>query len=416
MKSTVTVQAPDRVNPFYDRPAQRSFRQVVRAFVTILNMVIDGTGIPRRGLDGGRNVISTQIEYATAFSQAVVTSAAPADAATITLNGTALTGHQHRASGTVTFSSANDGDTVTVNGVVFTAKTSPTGNYQFARGVSDTADAAAFVAKVNVATNATNDAAATGVQGLIEGTSAGAIATVYAVSEGAAGNAYTLASSNGGRLAVSGSTLANGAAAVNNEFDRVGNDKRTARSVVTNLGLSSSAILSDHFQAACRTAVVTFVSVAVNDWVRIGQMKFFATKDATDASPGGARTATVRDELFSQSDSDTHAATSFCNAVNNHPRLKDKFYADSVAGVATIHERPPEPTTSSTEIQTSSNTTLAITGGATIFADSAAVIIQGKRPGVSGNSCTIATSSGGTLAITGGLSRLGGGTSTTVTL
>lgn len=412
MKATVTLQCPDRVNPFYDRPTQRSFRAVLRSFVGLLAQIAEGFGIPRRAVDSGKNVIPTNIEYSTAYAQAVVTSAAPADGATVTLNGTAMTGHQHRASGTITCASVSDADTVTVGGVVLTAKTSPSGNYQWARGVSDTADAAALAACINNLTGLTQDAASTGIQGLIESKSAAAIVTVYAVAEGTAGNAYTLVSSNGGRLAVSGATLANGAAATNNEFDRIGNDKRTARSFVTNLGLSSSAILSDHFQAACKTAVVTLVNAAVGDWVRVGQTKLFATADATDLTVGGARTTTVRDDLWSQANSDTNDAISLCNCINNHPRLKDKYFADSSAGVVTIHERPPESTTAP-EIQTSSGTTLAITGSATVFLDSAAILIQNKRPGVEGNGKTIASSSGVTLAITGSLSRLAGGTSTT---
>lgn len=415
MKAELTIALPGKVNPLYDRVPQRSFRAVLRVFLLLLQGILNGAGVASRAVSGGRAVVSTTIEYATAYAQALVTVAAPANSATVTLNGQALTGSQYRASGTVTFASCANNDTITVNGVIFTAKTSPAGAYQFTRGVSDTADAAAFIAKLNAATLATNDAAATGVVGLIEGSSAVAVATVYAIAEGTAGNALTLASSSNTTLAVSGAVLANGAAAANNGFDRIGGNARTARSIVKNLGLSSTAILSDHVLGACRNVIVTIASALAGDWIQVGSTKLFATKDATDASAGGARTATVRDEMWSLSDSDTHAAVSFCNCVNTHPHLRDRYYASNASGVVTIQERPPEAT-AAPAIVTSNGTRLAVTGSATNFADSAIVLFQGKRPGVQGNICTIATSSGTTLAITGALSRLAGGTSTTVAL
>lgn len=108
------------------------------------------------------------------------------------------------ASGTATCASVALNDTVTVGGVTFTAKTAgPTGD-QWLVGVSDTADAAALAA----AWNASGTAATAGVVA----SSSGAVVTFTAKDAGKTGNLVTLASSNGTRLAVSGSRLASGTA------------------------------------------------------------------------------------------------------------------------------------------------------------------------------------------------------------
>jgi phage tail sheath gpL-like len=110
------------------------------------------------------------------------------------------------ASGTVTCASASAADTVTIAGIVFTAIAgTPAGN-QFKVGVSDTADAASLVSAINGSTTA-------GVQNCVVATSVAGVVTITAKLPGAMGNAITLASSNGTRLAVSGARLANGAGA-----------------------------------------------------------------------------------------------------------------------------------------------------------------------------------------------------------
>ncbi len=409
MKAEVTVTTPSYLNPFLDRPTQKGVIGQIRKFITILFAMISGEGISKRNDDGGHSVVT--LEYAQAPAVAGVTVAAPANAGTVTLNGTALTGGQYRASGTVTFAAAADGDTVTVNGVVLTAKTSPSGSYQFARGVSNTADAAAFVACLNALTLATNDAASAGIQGLIEATSAAAVATLYAITEGTAGNALTLASSSNTTLAVSGATLANGAAAANNGFDRIGNNSRTARSIVANLALSSTAILNQQLLGACRSGIVTCLSVLSGMTVSIGDTVLRAVGELTDS--GGNRITTFADNVFSIATTDTTCAVALVNCINNHPKLRERYYATNSSGVVTIRERPPEGSKPAT-LSTSSGTALAVT--ATVngcFADSALVLFQATHPGPTGNAQTIATSSGTTLAIDGAASRLAGGTSTT---
>lgn len=415
MRATLKVDSMSWVNPLLDRPTQRGLSAVIalRKLLRIIRAFLNGEGVQARQTRYGRSTAT--VEYGLAAANASITVAAPADAATITLNGQALTGHQHRASGTVTFASAADADTITVNGTVFTAKTSASGNYQFARGGTDTADAAAFVAKLNAATTNSADAVnGVGVYGLIEATSAAAVVTLYAIAEGTAGNSFTLASSNGGRLAVSAANLANGAAATNNEFDRIGSNTRTARSIVTNLGLSSTAILNKHVTAACRKGIVTCVSVLSGMTVTLDNTVLRAIKDLTDSA--GARIATFPDDVFSIATTDTTCAVALVNCINAHPRLSEKFFASNSSGIVTIQEKPPEAR-DAPPLVTSDGSALAVTATTNgCLADSALVLFQALWPGHSGNAITIASSSGVTLAITGSLSRLALGTSNTVTL
>jgi|SRR5579859_2434032 len=107
------------------------------------------------------------------------------------------------ASATVTLASVSANDTVTINNHAFTAKTSgPTGD-QWLVGVTDTADAAALAAAINASATA-------GIAGIVTATSAATVVTVSAAQGGLIGNAITLASSNGTRLAVSAARLAGG--------------------------------------------------------------------------------------------------------------------------------------------------------------------------------------------------------------
>lgn len=115
-----------------------------------------------------------------------------------------------QATGTITFSNApSNNDTVTVNGVVFTAKTSPSGAYQFALGSDGATAATNLIAKLIAATDS-----AVKLAGY---TRAAGVITVTYGTVGTAGNAFTLAKS-GSNIAVSASTLASGAAGTGN-FD-----------------------------------------------------------------------------------------------------------------------------------------------------------------------------------------------------
>lgn len=422
MLQTLTVRARGQVDPFRDRPAQRSIGTVVRNYLTIVGALIGGAGIAlRQGLLGTRETVS--LEYATATARATVTAAAVNAADTVTPNGVTLTSAQHRASCTVTVASIQADDTVTVNGVVFTGKAEPTGNYQFDSDGTDTAVATALVAKINAATINSADAInGAGVYGKIEAKNSAGVITLYAITEGTVGNAYTIETSNGTRLGITNDDsglFANGAAAVNNEFDHIGSNIRTARSLADCINGSTSAAVSNHVKASTRRAVVTCASVGVGDWVDVDGTRLYANGTATDS--GGARIATAPDNQWYQGSTDTNDAISLVNCINAHPVLSERFLATNSSGVVTLHERWPEvPTAERPTIATSDATRLAITGTAGTayrFEDSAGCLIQSKRSGVGGNSLTIATGNGSRLAITNDSSgRLTGGASTTVSV
>lgn len=107
-----------------------------------------------------------------------------------------------RASGTVTVATIIAADTITINGTVLTSSATPSGEAQFLSTGSDTVVAAAVVACIIANSNLT---------GIVTASSALGVVTVSAYVKGLIGNAVTLASSNGTRLAVSAARLASGA-------------------------------------------------------------------------------------------------------------------------------------------------------------------------------------------------------------
>lgn len=111
------------------------------------------------------------------------------------------------ASGTAVCASVNAADTVTINGVVFTAVTGAAANAQFDRSGTDSETATNLVTAVNSITGSN----AAMVSGFVTGSASGATATFTATHKGLLGNAITLASSNGTRLAVSAARLTGGA-------------------------------------------------------------------------------------------------------------------------------------------------------------------------------------------------------------
>lgn len=111
---------------------------------------------------------------------------------------------QVAASGTATVASLLADDTLTVSGVTLTGKASPSGQSEFDSDGSDTVVATAIAACINAHTSLT---------GIVTATSSGAVVTITASQRGLMGNAITLASSNGTRLAVSAARLAGGTGA-----------------------------------------------------------------------------------------------------------------------------------------------------------------------------------------------------------
>jgi hypothetical protein len=120
-----------------------------------------------------------------------------------------------KATGTIRLVGCKPGDFVTVNGEVFTAvgkSTNPTAA-QFKIGVDSGPDNGSdhYGAK-NLAAAINADAAINGVlQAFADPNEA--VVTIFAVADGAGGNALTLATSAAGRAVISGATLAGGAAA-----------------------------------------------------------------------------------------------------------------------------------------------------------------------------------------------------------
>lgn len=419
MKFTLNARIPGVAkNPGLDRPSQRSAMAVVRSYLALIGALIGGAGLAlRQGMTGTRQTAT--LEYSALAARALVTVAAPATSATITINGSALTAAEHRANCTVTFASAVDGDSITVNGRAFTGRASPSGNFEFLVGVSDAADALAFVTKVNAAfLNSADAVNGVAIYGKIKADrpAADGVANIFAVTQGTAGNSYTIATSNGTRLAItndSSGSFAGGLAAVNNEFDHIGDNATIARAICDAVAASTTAGISSQVTAACRKAIVACASVAVGDWVEIDGFKLFANATTTDS--GGARIATIDDDQWCQASTDTNDGTSLVNCIHAHPVLGERFFAVNSSGTVSIFERGPESQFAPT-ISSSNGTRLAITVAVNgKFADSTGVLFSGIRPGLAGNINTIATSSGVTLAITQDSSgRLTGGTSTTL--
>lgn len=406
MRTTVTVTARGPQDPFVALPAlggaqsglsgSGGVKHILNAFQRILEKILHG-GLTTRTAQRPKIIAST------ANARGTVTFAAVQSGDTVTINGQALTATQHRASGTVTCASVSAADTVTVNGVVFTAVSGTPAANEFDISGTDTAAATSLAAAITASTSAGVDD--------INAKSAAAVVTAFALTPGTGGDAYTLASSNGTRLAVSGATFANGAAVGNNEFDFIQTDALNAATLSTALAASTTAIVSSHVVGNNIAGVVTCASVAVNDYVLLAGEKLSAIAGATDS--GGARVTTVPTNLWSQAGSDTADGDSLVNCINAHPRLRELYFASNSSGVVTIRERNPTLGGLS-QLESSNGTRLAVTGtSGTVMQGTAVVQVEAIASGHSGNAITLASSNGTRLAVSA--ARLAGGTSTTYT-
>lgn len=109
------------------------------------------------------------------------------------------------ATGTVVFATAVTGQTVTLNGVAFTAVSGSPTALQFTVGGTNAEAATGFAYAVN--TGASGTAL---IKEFFSASVSNATVTLTSKIRGVAGNAFTLASSNGGTLAVSGARLLGG--------------------------------------------------------------------------------------------------------------------------------------------------------------------------------------------------------------
>lgn len=122
------------------------------------------------------------------------------------VNVTISSGSLASATGTVTCATALAADTVTINGVVFTAVSGTPANQQFDISGNNDAEAASLAAAINGITGSN----AALINGFVVASAAGNVVTLRCPHKGILGNAITLASSNGTRLAVSGARLTGG--------------------------------------------------------------------------------------------------------------------------------------------------------------------------------------------------------------
>lgn len=111
------------------------------------------------------------------------------------------------ASATATCASVSVDDTITIAGVVLTAKASPANEAQFSQAGSNTADGASLASVINAHSVLSKIVVASADTGVV---------TITCLTKGIIGNYLTLVSSNGTRLAVTGSGfLAGGTGGIN---------------------------------------------------------------------------------------------------------------------------------------------------------------------------------------------------------
>ena len=228
-----------------------------------------GGSLPGLAGAGGYVQVQTGVVCATG----TVTAAAVQVADTVTIGGTAITATKQRATGTVTAASATAGQTVTINGQEFTAVSGAAvlGEATFSIDTGDTETATSLAAQVNGYGGPL-------VAGLVAAQSAAAVVTLYAVNRGTSGNALSLASSDGGTLAVSGATFSGGAAVANNQFD-VTNNALAADAIAYAVNNSTSAALK----------LVTAVSDGVDEVTFTAKEGGTAGNTITLASSNGTR-------------------------------------------------------------------------------------------------------------------------------
>jgi hypothetical protein len=211
----------------------------------------------RQGLVGGLDPYMSgagsylQVQTGVVAATGTITAATVVNANTASIAGTALTATRRRAFGTVTAATAIAGDTVTINGQIFTGTAGAVtpGDATFSIDTGNTETATSLAAQVNAYGGSL-------VKGIVAAKSAAAVVTLYAVTQGTAGNAITLASSDGATLAVSGATFSGGAAITNNTFDFGGTNETTAAALAAAINASTTAAVQQ-VVATVSGAIVT---------------------------------------------------------------------------------------------------------------------------------------------------------------
>lgn len=175
------------------------------------------------------------------------------DSGNFYLNIVSGTGSPTAATATITLASVLAGDTVTINGLVYTAVTgAKSDNTEFSIDGNDTVDGADLVDSID------NDVR-TGIADFTAGETTGVV-TITAeilIQSPVDGNSITLVSSNGTRLAVTGSgTLAGGVDgdSITLTFDAYDPASKTWVNILTSAALSTDAATQYHIGRYVATA------------------------------------------------------------------------------------------------------------------------------------------------------------------
>jgi hypothetical protein len=221
---------------------------------TLQNVVKLIWGAMHGSLSGGNAYIMVQDTLVAA--SATATCASVVNGNTVTIAGTALTAAQRRATGTLTCATAIAGDTVVINGVTFTGVSGAAvpGEATFSVDTGDAETATSIAAQVNAYASPL-------ISGVLAAKSAAAVVTIYAVTQGTAGNAITLATT-GGTITRSAATLANGAALTNNTFDFAGTNDTTAAALAYAINNSTTAAIKRVTATAASNVVTITAKVA----------------------------------------------------------------------------------------------------------------------------------------------------------
>ena len=262
------------------------------------NTTADGSLALFRGLKV--NPVTTLADPSSSVKKAntydfLITSTADAAEGTVTSNSPVANTF---ADGTITCASVLAADTVTINGLVYTAVSgTKADNTEFTIDGGDNAVA------TDLADSITNDSR-TGTLGDLTAIAATNVVTATTDVLGAAGNAVTLVSSNGTRLAVSGAgtltggvtadtitinglvyTAVAGAKADNTEFSIDGDDTATATDIAASVTADTrTGTIGDVF-AESAAAVVTLIQTLGGT---AGNATTLASSDGTRLAVSGA--------------------------------------------------------------------------------------------------------------------------------
>lgn len=329
------------------------------------------------------------VSFGGILASGTVTAAAVQSGDTVTINGTVLTSEQENARGTVTLASSTAGDTVTVNGTPFTAVSGTPVGPQFDISGNDTADAASLAAAIN----ANGQLSST-----ITATSAAAVVTLRAVASGTGGNAYTLASSNNTRLAVSGTLLTGGLATSNNKWDYGDTATQSAAEIVRAFNASSTTSMTSAATVRNTLGVVTVTAKAPG---AAGNAVTLASSNNTRLAVSGARLTGGSDGNTKATGTVTLSSSSgSVSAIINGVTSSATFVTDDTA------------TASLLSAAINNNTNALVRGQVTATSALGVVTITAVTSGTAGNLITLAAS--GTGATASGTRLTSGATNTTV--